>query len=196
MGCLLFLGLDWESFESADSLYLVAQLIGYLALASVALVSLNGIMAKIHGHTRRKRGELAEMGRAPFIFKIIMIPYFLASVVLIGALAAYGYLLSFFGLFMPKFPLILGALMGGSVSVFLLILLVVCYLQIVATSVYSTSDILLTCRRLNVHHGLRALYIVLQFIPLADVISLPIITRYLSEKSEKTQSERERNEYT
>jgi hypothetical protein len=43
MGCLLFLGLDWESFGSADSLYLVTQLIGYLALASVALVLLNGI---------------------------------------------------------------------------------------------------------------------------------------------------------
>jgi hypothetical protein len=183
MGWYYFSGSSQGYAQSVDSLSLITSLILYLMLASVVLALFNGIAAIIYGRVRRKRGEMAGAGRVPFVFKIIMIPYFLLSILYIGVVAVSGYLASFIALFFPKLPIISGIMAGVAVSVFLLLLLVVCYLQIVATSVYSTSDILLTCRRLNIHRGLRALYIVLQFIPIADVISLPIITRYLNDRS-------------
>ncbi|MDR1014904.1 MAG: hypothetical protein LBL86_08025 [Coriobacteriales bacterium] len=183
IGWYYFSGSHQEYAQSADSLNLVTSLIGYLMLASAVLALFNCVTAIMYGRARRKQSEPEGAGRAPFVFKVIMIPYFLLSILCIGLVALSGYLASFIALFFPKLPIISGIVAGVAVSVFLFLLLAVCYLQIVATSVHSTSDILLTCRRLNIHRGLRALYIVLQFIPIADVISLPIITRYLNDKS-------------
>ena len=184
VGWMVVVTVGQSSDQSDDTLDPLVQAIGYLTLATVVFVLLNAVLAIIYGVVRRKR-DLADniARRIPFVFKLILIPFFIVSIVLIGIVAFFGYLASSVLVFFPVAPLIAGAIAGAAVSVLLIVMLLVCYLVMVSTSVHSTSDILYTCRKLNVHRGLRALYIILQYVPVADVVSLPIITSYLDHKS-------------
>jgi hypothetical protein len=76
-----------------------------------------------------------------------------------------------------------GALLAVVVSIFAAFKLVVDYLMLVDTSVFSAPALLKAFKLLGISVGLRVLFVALQFIPLADVISLPLVTGYLERKS-------------
>jgi len=124
------------------------------------------------------------MSRAPFIFKIVLIPYFFFQVILLIIYVFTGFLFSFALLFYPIAPIIMGAFSAVFFVIVITIKLALIYLVIVSTSVYSFADISIASKRLGISKGLRVFYGVLQFIPIVDFASLIIIMSHLNYKSQ------------
>lgn len=163
-------------------------------LAIPLLTVLNGIFALVFYHRRKDTANSGfPMGQSIIVYKIILVPYFCIQAILIVVIAVSGYVSSFFMLFWPMPPLLLGASMAVFISMYLVLKLIICYQVIMTTSMYAVADISLAFKQSKLLRGAKAftarhvVFIVLQFIPLASIISLPAITSYLNKNHRSSQ---------
>jgi magnesium-transporting ATPase (P-type) len=182
-----------DSYDINGQIQTISDVIDILIVVIAVLVVINLLVAFIYGHYRKKRyaqkdAEQKRLGRAPFIFKIILTVYFIASFAMLVYLTIIGSLWTLFGLFVPflLIPIFSGLMIGAFFVVVILIMLLLNYFLIMATSAYAIVDILQACSYLEIKPGLRILFGFLQFIPVADVISLPLIMKYLNRKSRES----------
>jgi len=156
--------------------YLYCGLTAAIVVMTLVAGSLTGLYYR---RNQKPEQQGLPLGRTPFVFKIVLIPFFCFQALSVVLFTVGGYASSFIALFVPVMPLIPGIVIGTVVTIVLTIKIVVNYLMIVMTSVYAMADLLTACKRLGIPTGLRVLFAVLQFIPVADIISLPIIMSHL-----------------
>ena len=156
--------------------YLYCGLTAAIVVMALVAGSLTGLYYR---RSQKPEQQGLPLGRTPFVFKLALIPFFCFQALSVVLFTVGGYAGSFVALFVPVMPLIPGIVMGTVVTIILTVKIVVNYLMVVMTSVYAMADLLTACKRLGTPTGLRVLFAVLQFIPVADIISLPNIMSHL-----------------
>lgn len=146
-----------------------ALVCGIYAIATHRKVALNADLQK-------------GLGVPIFFFKLSMLPFF-ALGTLIGI-----FLIFASGLLTLSIKLAgAGIVLGAMTPVYLLILTIINYLFVLATSAFSISAILIEYKKRSIKLPATVIFIILQLIPFVDIISyLPIALHFRSIRNGKT----------